>query len=127
MSGHSHSYERSWQLDGHYGGSGTLVRGCHILGSSDHEYVKPRGLVPNQGTVYVVAGSSGKTSRMVGVHPAMCKSTRTLGSVVLEFVVSPTGPQLVGRFVTADGGDADLFTITKNDEAALRRAPRLCE
>jgi hypothetical protein len=72
LTGHSHSYERSFLLDGHYGTSDTLVESMKIDAGDGREggdgaYQKPvRGAVPyvgsGDGAVYVVAGSSSTIS-----------------------------------------------------------------
>ena len=61
LSGHSHSYERSFLLDGHYGTSGTLDRGDDAgrrqRPRGRHAAPTPRpslGPVPNEGAVYAV-------------------------------------------------------------------------
>ena len=38
LSGHSHSYERSYLLNGHYGQENTFVAGTHALSSSNAKY-----------------------------------------------------------------------------------------
>ncbi|HET9480289.1 MAG TPA: metallophosphoesterase family protein, partial [Candidatus Polarisedimenticolia bacterium] len=68
ISGHSHAYERSYLLDGHYGRSETLDPSM-ILDAGDGRdggdgpYLKPAGRVPHSGAVYIVAGSSGQLDR----------------------------------------------------------------
>src|SRR5207249_2836018 len=68
LAGHSHSYERSYLIDGHYGLSGTFTdvlkkdRGDgRIDGRGSYKKPSP-GPAPHEGAVYVVAGSSGQTS-----------------------------------------------------------------
>ena len=72
MTGHSHTYERSYLLDGHYGLSGTLDVGTHLLDvgdgseSGDGMYEKPDAIAAeHEGAVYAVAGSSGKLSTIM--------------------------------------------------------------
>ncbi len=120
LSGHSHSYERSFLLDGHYGDSSTLTNqmildgGDGIIGS-DGEYFKPSsGLAPHEGAVFAVAGSSGKTSSAPLDHPVMVHvSLLSLGSLVLDI----NGNTLNGKFITNTGAIADDFTITKGSTA----------
>ncbi|MGH9203627.1 MAG: purple acid phosphatase family protein, partial [Vicinamibacterales bacterium] len=60
LTGHSHSYERSFLIDGHYGQSGTFTSAMKKDGGSGREeetgaYVKPTpGLAPHEGAVYTV-------------------------------------------------------------------------
>ena len=83
LTGHSHSYERSFLIDGHYGTSGTWSTATHALdagdgrttGGGDGAYTKPAGgPTPHQGAVYVVAGSSAKLTAGALDHPAMFTS-----------------------------------------------------
>lgn len=116
MTGHSHSYERSYLLDGHYGTSNTLVAGMildagdgRVLG--DGAYVKPSaGPSPHEGTVHVVAGCSGQASGGSLNHPAMFVSLNTLGSLVLDV----DGNRLDAKFLDATGVIQDCFTIFKS-------------
>jgi acid phosphatase type 7 len=116
LSGHSHSYERSFLLDGHYGTSGTLTQAMKKDGGSGREdgsgaYEKPEGNFPRAGAVYVVAGSSGKISGGLLNHPAMYISLNQLGSMILDV----HGNRLDAKFLRADGAVTDYFTIIKGD------------
>ncbi len=80
LTGHSHSYERSFLLDGHYDSSGSLLQNM-VLDSGDGDengdgaYTKRTlGSAPHEGAVYVVAGSSGKLAGGPLDHPAMFTS-----------------------------------------------------
>ena len=115
LSGHSHSYERSYLLDQHYGVSGTL-NSSMILDSgdgrddSDGPYFKPTlGPASHEGTVYVVAGSSGKTSNGSLNHPAMFTSMKVLGSVALDVDHN----RLDAIFIDDNGDHLDYFTMFK--------------
>ena len=65
LSGHSHIYERSYLLDGHYGTSNTLIPSMlKDAGSGRPDgtgaYLNPdTGPAARQGAVYVVAGNAG--------------------------------------------------------------------
>lgn len=115
IGGHSHSYERSYLLDGHYGDSGTLTSAMildhgdgHLDG--DGAYEKPTvGKAPHEGAVYVVAGSSGKTSGGALNHPAMHVSLKKLGSVVMDI----DSTQLDLTFLDDNGTVLDYFTMIK--------------
>jgi Calcineurin-like phosphoesterase/Bacterial Ig domain/Purple acid Phosphatase, N-terminal domain len=116
LCGHSHSYERSFLLHGHYGTSGTLTPEMKIdPGSGRVDGLGPyRKLAanagPQHGTVYAVAGSSGQTSGGGLDHPAMFVSFNQLGSIVLDI----DGPRLDAKFLQADGQVTDYFTIEKS-------------
>ena len=107
LSGHSHSYERSFQLHGHYGSSDTLTPNM-IVNGSDGRSNSPysRG---STGTVYIVLGSSGKLSPGPLDHPVMCTSLMKLGSIALEI----KGNRLDARFINDSGSVKDHLTIVK--------------
>ena len=115
MCGHSHSYERSYLLNGHYSFSITLQPEMIIDGGSgklDVDCLYQRateGPDKDLGAVYVVAGSSGKISGGSLNHPVMFTSMNDLGSVVLEV----EGQVLNAKFVNDNGLVNDYFTILK--------------
>ncbi|MEN8260288.1 MAG: metallophosphoesterase family protein [Pseudomonadota bacterium] len=115
LSGHSHSYERSFLLDGHYGSSGTLNNGMILdegngQKNGDGAYLKTQtGPLANVGAVYTVAGSAGKTSGGDLDHPAMTVSLNKLGSVVLDVA----NDRLDAKFIDNTGKILDYFTIEK--------------
>ncbi|HEB61383.1 MAG TPA: metallophosphoesterase family protein [Phycisphaeraceae bacterium] len=116
MTGHSHSYERSFLLDGHYGTSGTLTPDMIIDDGDGREdgdgaYQKSSGLNAHEGTVYVVAGSSGKTSGGALNHPVMYLSLNRLGSLVVDI----NGDRLDAAFLDNAALVRDHFTIIKTD------------
>lgn len=115
LTGHSHSYERSYLLDGHYGLSGTLVPAMILDGgdgrqAGDGAYTKSGpGPVANQGAVYAVAGSSGQISGGSLDHPAMFISLNTLGSMVLDI----DDQRMDAIFLSSTGSQDDSFTLIK--------------
>ncbi len=115
LAGHSHSYERSILLDGHYGTSDTYDPAQHALDAgdgrsfSDGPYVKPAGTSSHTGTVYTVAGSAARVGGGTLDHPVMEVSLATLGSLVLDV----QGKVLEGRFVDTGGHVLDTFTLAK--------------
>jgi predicted RNA-binding Zn ribbon-like protein len=115
LTGHSHSYERSFLIDGHYGLSTTFTNSMKINGGSGRPaetgaYTKPLlGPASHMGAVYAVAGSSGKISGGTLNHPAMFISLNALGSMVLDV----NGGQLDAKFLTDTGTVADSFTMIK--------------
>jgi hypothetical protein len=85
LGGHSHSYERSYLLTGHYGASSTLDPLTMILDDGDGReggdgaYFKDFDApLENDGAVYAVAGSSGKATGSGSLnHPAMFYGSST--------------------------------------------------
>jgi acid phosphatase type 7 len=112
LSGHSHSYERSMYLNGHYGVASTLESSMIVDdgdGRVDGDGAYVRSQSSTLGAVYVVAGSSGKISGGALDHPAMLVSLNELGSVVVDVEANIMD---VG-FVDDVGAVVDWFTIKK--------------
>lgn len=112
LSGHSHSYERSFLIDQHYGSSSTFGPSMQVDSGSGREddtgaYVKTAAGAMYQGAVYAVAGSSSKTSGGSLNHPAMFVSLDQLGSMVLDF----DGLRLDALFIDDAGNVLDYFTL----------------
>lgn len=113
--GHSHSYERSFLLDGHYGLSSTFNPSFQVEPgdgdpAGDGAYRKvDTGPAPHSGTVYVVSGSGSEVRTATLNHPAMIRGLLELGSVVLD--VDDT--TLTARFLTDTGAIHDTFRIVK--------------
>jgi phosphodiesterase/alkaline phosphatase D-like protein len=125
LTGHSHSYERSYLLDGHYGASTTFTASMKKDGGSGREdgtgaYRKlSPGPAPHEGAVYAVAGSSGQTSGGTLNHPAMFVSLNVLGSMVLDV----DGNRLDAVFLDSTGARRDYFTLVKGTTLAAPAAP----
>lgn len=122
LSGHSHSYERSFLIDGHYGSSSTFTSAMKLDGGSGRDpapYQKPAGISIHQGAVYTVAGSSGQTSGGTLNHPAMYISLNVLGSVVLDFTTN----RLDLQFLDSTGAVRDNFAIVKGSPSGPPAAP----
>jgi hypothetical protein len=115
LAGHSHSYERSYLIDGHYGVSSTFTNAMKKDGGSGRPdgtgaYAKPTlGPGTHEGAVYAVAGSSGQISGGLLNHPAMFISLNNLGSMVLDV----NGDTLDAKFLRENGTISDYFRIVK--------------
>ncbi len=120
-SGHSHSYERSYYLNGHTGLEASFDPAIHaehdgmgnpLSGQGEQRY---RQVSDNSGAddkvVYTVAGSSGQaTSTSDGYpHNAMAYSEIVLGSVVID--ATPT--RLTAHFINIEGESLDQFVIER--------------
>lgn len=118
LNGHSHSYERSFLLDSHYGYSDELTASMVLdygTGSgNDCPYRKSTTLTKaHQGTVYAVVGCSSKLSDVASdwPHPVMAHADADhLGSMLLTV----KNNELSAAFLGTDGGIMDAFTILKN-------------
>ena len=117
LSGHSHSYERSVLIDGHYGVSTTYRAGTHAKDSTDGDpdqgdgYTKDPGA--NEGSIYSVVGSSSKNQGGLSQHPIMTYWENIEGSVVVDI----TGSQMDAHFIRNDGEVNDQYRLTKNTDS----------
>jgi PKD repeat protein len=124
FTGHSHSYERSFLIDGHYDFSDTF-NSSHMIDSGDGR-IDGDGVYQksihswNAGTIYTVAGASGKIEGGQLDHPAMFSSLNELGSVVLDINQN----RIKAAYLRSDGRVTDYFTITKGDDST---APNITE
>ena len=126
INGHSHNYERSYLINGHYGKSSTLTSaniiqnslGGGVLGGA--AYTKPAGLTANNGEVVVTTGASQSVDLVTDgmMHPAMVRFPATnlnglisdMGTLMID--VSLT--QLNATYVLNNATAADSFTILKS-------------
>ncbi len=120
--GHSHCYERSKLMKGHYGSETSFNAGSHQLSTSSAKYDGSSNSCPylksssgtiNDGVVYVVAGSAGKLDGTSSgwPHNAMYYSNNTsAGSMYLEI----NDNRLDAKFITETGAILDKFTIMKD-------------
>ena len=125
LSGHSHSYERSYFINGHYDYSYTFNPVQHSVGKNgvgdgrldgDGAYDKGSGINSvNDGAVYITTGTAGKISGGSLNHPAMFYSVNELGSCVLEV----KGDQMNVKFIRENGTIDDYFTINKSADRCI--------
>lgn len=121
LCGHSHGYERSKLLKGHYGNEASFTTAMNVSQSSGKydgsasscPYVK-NNASSYDGAVYVVAGSAGQLSSATQAsypHAAMYYSNVSNGgSLLLEVEAN----RLDAKWVCADGVVRDKFTIEKD-------------
>lgn len=119
LNGHSHTYERSQLIDGHYGYSydfGTSYTKDPTSGdypASCPYYKRNASGDVHQGTVYAVMGNSGKISGIDSEwpHPVMYSySASEVGAIVLEVNEN----RLDATFHTGSDYVFDHFTIVKS-------------
>lgn len=140
LNGHSHSYERSFFINGRLTnvntdlldsgatGAGKTV-GTNGGGSGQGvggEYSRDLLVSPNEGAVYIVTGSAGKATNadwttpggvyntITGDHAAMYYSLLELGSTIIEIEDDGTGSKLNMKFLRENGNVDDYFTILKS-------------
>ena len=120
LCGHSHNYERSYFLDGHYGMANTFTDAFKVdLGDGDPvgdgSYRKTDlGPIPNSGAVYVVNGSGSEFRNATLDHPAHLVGLLETGSMVIDV----EGNRLTARFLTGTGAIHDQFQIVKGSACA---------
>lgn len=119
LNGHSHSYERSMLIDGHYGYSSSFNNNMVVdSGSGNYNttcpYIKNPDTNPaHQGTVYAVVGCSGKLSSVASdwPHPVMYHADANhLGSMILDV----NDNRLDAVFLDNSMQIQDRFTIVKH-------------
>jgi acid phosphatase type 7 len=121
LNGHSHCYERSYLINGHYGLENTFSFDEHALSTSSAKndgssnscpYIKNEKDSKN-GIVFAVVGSSGRVggSSTGYPHDAMYYSNVSVGgAMVLEI----ENNRLDAKWIGSDGNIRDNFTILKN-------------
>lgn len=118
LCGHSHDYERSRLIKGHYGMEATFNAAAHNLSNASGLYDGSPNSCPyikdstNQGTVYVVAGSAGQLGgkQKSFPHNAMFYSNADIGGAGMLEV---QGNRLDFKWVCSDGVIRDHFTMMK--------------
>ena len=119
LTGHSHVYERSFLLDGHYGKSTTFSAATMVKQKGEVRadgvvvYRKPRARTAHFGDINVVTGSAGhaasKSKPPKLDHPAFYIALNEAGSSVLDI----DGLNLTLTFLNEKGEQRDRFTIIK--------------
>lgn len=119
LCGHSHVYERSRLMRGHYGYSSTFDASKHVIDRSSARYDGTDDSCPyikntpqSRGTVYVVAGSGGQLGNPKAdfPHKAMYYSDAERGGGLMLEVESN---RLDLKWIASDGVIRDKFTIEK--------------
>ena len=121
LTGHSHSYERSYLLHDHFGLENTFSFAANATSNSNARYDGSANSCPyistsakiKHGTVYVVAGSAGQLggTQASFPHAAMYYSNATTGG---SLAIEIQGNRLDAKFVAADNTIKDQFTIFKD-------------
>ncbi|HEX7846250.1 MAG TPA: metallophosphoesterase family protein, partial [Chitinophagaceae bacterium] len=119
LCGHSHSYERSKLMQGHYGLEASFSPEKHLLSNSSGYYDGSVNSCPyvkdetGRGTVYVVSGSAGRVDHGQASFPHDAlpfADTAIGGASILEI----EGNRLDLKWICADGKIRDRFTMMKN-------------
>lgn len=111
LAGHSHVYERTKPLRGHFGLNDSFDAATHIVTTEkapNHYVVGKKG----QGVIYVVNGSGGKLGGREPGYPlrsAVYSNTELGGSMIFDVSKS----KFDAKWVAADGQVRDQFIIEK--------------
>lgn len=122
LNGHSHVYERSHLIHGHYGYSPSLKPEMILDDGGGREremgsYIKPvSGVLANKGTVYVEVGCSASVRQPYSHHPVTFFDEPALGSLVIDI----SSNRLDAAFLRDNGKVDDSFTIVKGEPEPLR-------
>ncbi len=117
--GHSHMYERSRLMEGHYGLEASFSAEKNLLNSSSAYYDGSANSCPyikdqsKRGTVYVVSGSAGRVDYVQSSfpHDALPYADSTIGGAsILEIEDN----RLDLKWICADGKIRDHFTMMKD-------------
>jgi Calcineurin-like phosphoesterase len=125
LSGHSHVYERTFLINGHYGVANSFNNSMKVNTSGGVTFPYYTKNIAINSTVYAVCGNSGQGG-VVGTatswpHEAMFSADRTLyGSMILDIQKDT----LSAKFLTSTGAIFDSFKIIKN---GLCSSPNVAE
>lgn len=133
--GHSHVYERSFLIKGHYGKSTSFNPKKMLVSKSfgdvskgDMPYVKfTNGKNANLGTIYATCGVGGRPEPLPDFgHPVMAVQAAgegTEGSLILSFEQN----KLTGKYLKGDGTFGDQFTLIKYTKAGKQKKKKVAE
>lgn len=119
LTGHSHNYERTKLIKGHFGNEASYNSGTHEVSSSSGRYVDNsscayvKSSTRHDGTIYVVAGSSALVGSTQSAYPhnAMYYSESTHGGTAIMDVI---GNRLRLKYLNRQGNVTDSFTLFKD-------------
>ena len=119
LCGHSHDYERSYLLNGHYGNESSFNVSSHAVSNSSGMYDGSANSCTyttitgqNHGTVYVVSGSAGADGGIQAGYPHNAMPWSVDDGGMLYFEVEDN--RLDAKFIRRTGTISDQFTIMKN-------------
>lgn len=129
ITGHSHVFERSYLMHGHYGNSASFDSSTMVInGTSGNfeegtpylKYLPGQGDGSRNGTVYVVAGNGGKSESNPPLnHPAFFAvdgGEGVCGSLILDV----ENNRIDIRYLRKDGSIGDYFSIIKEMSTGIQ-------
>lgn len=129
LTGHDHNYQRSYLINGHYGGKTSFTAANMVNGTSGNEaaglpYVKyTNGPVKDKGTVYVLEGNSSEGNPYTPIsHPAIYWG-EACDTCYGSFVFDVDGDRLDGYYLSSRDTVMDRFTILKQQWTGVEETP----
>lgn len=114
LTGHSHTYERSYLIRNHTGFSSDFDPNTHVVQKTKGLYTKdsPPIINKDEGTLYAVAGSAGRLdwNGKPDPHPISVYANKDVGGSLLLTI---DDNRLEGKWICADGAIRDNFTLFK--------------
>lgn len=114
LSGHSHTYERSYLVYHYTGNSQEFNPNTHVVQKTKAFYTKdsPPIINKDEGTLYAVVGSAGRLdwNGKPDAHPVSVYANKDVGGSLLLTV---DDNRLDGKWMCADGEIRDNFTVFK--------------
>lgn len=121
--GHSHVFERSHLINGHYGFSPSfdvptmMKNGTNGNLAQGNAYIKDTLNNNDEGTVYVVCGNSGSSETAPALNHPVMAYTDGGSNAYGSFVMDVKKNRLDGKYLKVDGTIGDEFTILKKNLA----------
>lgn len=129
ITGHSHVFERSYLMHGHYGNSASFDSSTMVInGTSGNfeegtpylKYLPGQGDGSRNGTVYVVAGNGGKSESNPPLnHPAFFAVDGGEG-VCGSLIMDVENNRIDIRYLRKDGSIGDYFSIIKEMSTGIQ-------
>ncbi len=119
LTGHDHNFQRSYLINGHYGGKSTFTPSMMVNGTSGRDdagepYIKyTNGPLAGKGAVYVLAGNSSEGNAYSPIsHPAIYWG-EACDTCFGSFIFDVNGDRLDGYYLSSRDTIMDQFTILK--------------
>jgi hypothetical protein len=119
--GHSHVFERSYPINGHFDNSGSFDPATMLVNNTNGNlqegtpYIKDNSQTTPEGTIYVVCGNSGSSEDSPSLNHPIMYYTDGGSNAMGSFIVDIYKNRLDGKYLKATGEIGDEFTILKKD------------
>lgn len=119
--GHSHVFERSYLINGHYGTSPSFDPPTMLKDGSNGDFAQGNAYIKDtlnsndEGTVYVVCGNSGSSETAPNLNHPVMAYTDGGSNAYGSFVMDVKKNRLDGKYLKVDGTIGNEFTILKKN------------